>query len=95
MKQETIFEEDFLKAHLIYFQLSKVDGLETKREILNDWFQRYKSGKLSNQNETSIGADFINDVFGDILGFNYRNPNHWNLEKELKTLVDGKKPDGA
>jgi hypothetical protein len=95
MKQETIFEEDYLKAHLIYFHLSKIDGLETKREILNDWFQKYKSGKLSIQNETSIGADFINDVFGDILGFNYRNPNNWNLEKELKTLVDGKKPDGA
>lgn len=95
MKKEAIFEEDFLKSYLSYFPLSKIDGIETKREILNDWYQRYKSGKLNSQNETSIGADFINDIFGDILGFNYRNPNNWNLEKELKTLVDGKKPDGA
>jgi hypothetical protein len=95
MKQKTIFEEDYLRDHLNYFHLSKIDGLEAKREILNDWFQRYKSGKLSNQKETSIGADFINDIFGDVLGFNYRNPYNWNLEKKLKTLVDGKKPDGA
>ena len=95
MKQETIFEENFLKAHLNYFHLGRIDGLESKREILNDWFQKCKSGKLSKQNETSIGADFINDIFGDVLGFNYRNPNNWNLEKELKTIVDGKKPDGA
>lgn len=62
---------------------------------MNDWLQRCQSGKLNEQNETSIGADFINDIFGDVLGFNYRNPHFGNLEKELKTIIDGQKPDGV
>ncbi len=95
MRKKSIFEKAFLDAYLAHFKLSTIDGLETKREMLNDWFQAYKSGKLPSQNETSIGADFINDIFGDILGYNYRNPRNWNLEKELKTLTDGKKPDGV
>ncbi len=90
-----IFKKDILDAHLNLFSLRKIDGFDSKKEILNDWFLRFKSGKLERENETSIGADFINDIFGDILGYNYRNPNEWNLEKELKTVVDGKKPDGA
>ena len=94
-KIKSILNKDFLKAHLTYFPLSKIDGLELKREILKDWIQSYKSGKLKSQNETAIGADFINDIFGNVLGFNYRNSSEWNLEKELKTFVDGKKPDGA
>lgn len=90
-----MFETNFLNKHLNLYPLSKIDGLTTKKEILNDWLQRYKSGKLLSQNETSIGADFLNDIFGEVLGFNYRNPYFWNLEKELKTNVDGKKPDGV
>lgn len=94
-KQQPIIEEDFLKNHLNLFHLSTIDGLESKKVILNDWFLKYRSGKLEGQNETSIAADFINDIFGDVLGFNYRNPNNWNLQKELKTLIDSRKPDGA
>jgi hypothetical protein len=95
MKGKSIFEEDFLNEQLKYFRLSNIDGLVSKKEILNDWIQSFKLGKLENSNETAIGTDFINDIFGDILGFNYRNYNCWNLEKELKTIVDGQKPDGA
>ena len=94
-KQEPIIEKDFLKNHLNLFHLSTIDGLESKKVILNDWFLKHQSGKLEGQNETSIAADFINDIFGEVLGFNYRNPNRWNLQKELKTPVDGRKPDGV
>ena len=90
-----IFKEDFINEHLDYFQLSQVDGIESKKEILNDWLQRKLSGNLAIQNETAIQADFLNDIFGTILGYNYRNPQAWNLEKELKNNIDGKKPDGA
>ena len=94
-KTKPIFQSSFLDLRLNQYHLRKIDGIESKKEILSDWYTRYKSGKLTLQNETSIAADFLNDIFGDVLGYNYRNPHYWNLEKELKTQTDGQKPDGV
>ncbi len=35
------------------------------------------------------------EIFGEVLGFNYKNPDKWLFGKEVKTNVDGTKPDGA
>lgn len=91
----SLFNSNFIDNYLRNFKTSNIDGLELKKEIIHDWISRVETGNIDRKNETSIDKDFINDFFGDILGYNYRNPHVWNLEKELKTKVDGKKPDGA
>ena len=40
--------------------------------------------------------DFLNDIFGKVLGYDYeRGLEQYNLEKELKSITDGTKPDGS
>ena len=47
------------------------------------------------KNEEQLQADFLNDIFGDVLGYTYkRGEVEINLEKEEKTELDGQKPDG-
>lgn len=45
--------------------------------------------------ERQLGADFLNDIFGEVLGYIYKiGEKEKNLEKEEKTELDGQKPDG-
>ena len=47
------------------------------------------------KNEEQLQTDFLNDIFGDVLGYVYkRGEIETNLEKEEKTELDGQKPDG-
>lgn len=50
---------------------------------------------ITTKNEEQLQTDFLNDIFGDILGYTYkRGEEETNLEKEEKTELDGQKPDG-
>ena len=47
------------------------------------------------KNEEQLQTDFLNDIFGEVLGYTYkRGEPETNLEKEEKTELDGQKPDG-
>lgn len=51
--------------------------------------------QTTSKNEEQLQTDFLNDIFGDILGYTYkRGETETNLEKEEKTELDGQKPDG-
>lgn len=51
--------------------------------------------QTTSKNEEQLQTDFLNDIFGDILGYTYkRGEAETNLEKEEKTELDGQKPDG-
>ena len=77
------------------FDIDSVVGISEKRRVIEDWNQYARSGRLELQNETAVATDFINEIFGKVLEYYYGNTYSRSLEKELKTLVSGKKPDGA
>ena len=64
---------------------------DTVQKIFTDWLELSKR----TFNETQLQTDFLNAIFGDILEYAFnRNAPEYNLEKEVKTDLDGQKPDG-
>jgi len=75
--------------------LPELGSLSARREAVQKW-QKGLAGRVGKGSETKFQSDFLNLFFGEILGYAYQfDEEIWNLEKELKTQVDGKKPDGA
>ena len=78
-----------------------ISGLDNKnrirlaRNIIESLILELKSGKLESLKEEEFKSRFLNEFFGDVLGFNYGNSNFWTLSEEVKTKVDGTKVDGA
>ncbi len=61
-----------------------------------DIFLRWKNVlEKKDKNETQLQTDFLNDIFGEVLGYSYkRGLEYYNLEKEQKTETDATTPDG-
>ena len=71
--------------------------LSNKFEIIKKWIEFAESGVLDKTKETALQTDFLNDFFGEILG--YKNTldssEEWTLDKETKTKADETRADGA
>lgn len=69
---------------------------EAKRKIIENWQKGLISGKILSQNEKKLQSEFLNKIFGEVLGYSYeKHLNTWQLENELKVNLDGRTPDGA
>lgn len=69
---------------------------EAKRKIIENWQKGIVSGKILSQNEKKLQSEFLNKIFGDVLGYSYeKHLDSWQLENELKVNLDGRTPDGA
>ncbi len=90
-----IFSQKYLDSKTINFDITKLHNLEGKVRFLNQWQESIRSGRILKAKEEELQADFLNNFFGDVLGFEYRNSLKWNLAKEHKTITDGTKSDGA
>ncbi|GGE97237.1 Eco57I restriction-modification methylase domain-containing protein [Hymenobacter cavernae] len=62
---------------------------------LRRWQQGIADGYVRSQKEEALQAEFLNLLFGQVLGYEYQATTHRQLQLELKTLTDGTKPDGA
>lgn len=92
---KTIFPQELLQDFYSNFKSSNVPNFSSKRTIIEDWVNELKSGKLNSLKEEEVKSRFINNLFGDVLDFNYGNSNYWSLREEAKTKSDGTKPDAA
>lgn len=90
-----LFSKNFLSHHLVDFKLSNIPKIRLARDIIKGFVMELNSGKIEKLKEEEIASRFINDFFGNVLGFNYGNSNFWTLSEEVKTKVDGTKVDGA
>ncbi len=64
---------------------------DTVQQIFTEWLKVSEK----NLNETQLQSEFLNAILGDVLGYDYsRTGSEYNLEKEVKTDLDGQKPDG-
>ena len=95
MKAEPLFTDNFLSQYLSEFRASSVTDIRGITQIIKSYIQELESGKLETLKEEEVKSRFINNFFGDVLGFNYGNSNEWQLREETKSKVDGKKADAA
>lgn len=91
MSINSLFNPSFLKKKLTEYK-NVGDKIKNAREIFERWNNLLQT---TNKNEEQLQTDFLNDIFGEVLGYTYkRGENETNLEKEEKTELDGQKPDG-
>nr|WP_315221568.1 type IIL restriction-modification enzyme MmeI [uncultured Flavobacterium sp.] len=95
MNMQPLFTEDFLSNYIPDFKLTNVPNIRLGRYIIDSLTNELRSGKIENAKEEEFKSRFLNEFFGDILGFNYGNSNHWTIREEAKTNLDGTKPDGV
>ncbi|SFO51888.1 hypothetical protein SAMN05428949_5536 [Chitinophaga sp. YR627] len=96
MKQHIpIFSHDFLEPYLLSFDLSHVVNINQITDYIINWNESLRNGKLGKFKEEAIKSRFLMEIFGIVLGFNYKNTEKWLYQEELKTDVDGTKPDGV
>lgn len=95
MDMQPLFTQDFLSNYIPNFKLSNVPNIRLARNIIDNLIRELNSGKIENAKEEEFKSRYLNEFFGDILGFNYGNSNYWTLREEAKTNLDGTKPDGV
>jgi hypothetical protein len=63
------------------------DAADRAHPIILRWAELESSGRLESLNETQLQGDFLNEIFGDILGFvrPAENQETWNLEQHYAT----------
>ncbi|NBR94820.1 MAG: hypothetical protein EBT55_00735 [Proteobacteria bacterium] len=71
---------------------SKLETNKVATQIFANWHHLLST---TTKTEEQLQADFLNDIFGEVLGYAYkRGLSEFNLEKEESTQLDGKQPDG-
>ena len=79
-----------------HVDILEVSNPEAKRKIIENWQKGIVSGKILSQNEKKLQSEFLNKIFGEVLGYAYeKHLDTWQLENELKVNLDGRTPDGA
>jgi hypothetical protein len=95
LTNKPLFKPEFLNHYLQNFRLSDIVNIYQIKKTINKWIEAEESGKLQSLKEEVIRSQFLTRIFGDVLGFNYNNNNNWLLQEEVKTDVDGTKPDAT
>ncbi len=71
-----------------------IENMEEKREEIKDWQKSSRS--IQELNERRLQSDFLNTVFGDILGYeNKLHTDEWTMDIERSTDMSSKTPDGT
>jgi hypothetical protein len=92
----TLFSSKDLKPEQLNTFIQDVPQLEEKKTIIRNWQKAIANGKVQKSKEEQIKGEFLDKFFGQVLGYSYESHEaEWNLEKELKSIADNKKPDAA
>lgn len=95
MENQTIFskKETEKRAQIAFPQ--GIINLNEKLQIIENWQANLLSGKFLQAKEEELLSLFLFKIFGDVLDYEYQNPNFWSLNIEQKTKFDSTKSDGA
>lgn len=91
----TLFPEKYITSRLKPAAFELEDQAQ-KLSVIGRWKHEIDSKSIYTKKEEQLQADFLNDIFGKVLGYAYeRGLDEINLEKEFKSKTDGTKPDGV
>ncbi len=85
---------ELINSHRLVSRIkeTKLEITQAGTQIFTRWNNLLQT---TSKNEEQLQTDFLNDIFGEVLGYTYkRGETETNLEKEEKTELDGQKPDG-
>jgi len=90
--QQTIFTSKYFDNRINVFNIDSIKDIDNKKQLINRWISAYESGNLSFSKETQIDLTFLNDIFGEVLDYDYE------IDKERvnlipKSSIDSKEPD--
>ncbi len=89
----TLFTEKYITDKLKLNEFV-IPNLENKLSVISRWIKENKDKTIYNKKEEQLQSDFLNDIFGEVLGYAYkRGLDIYNLEKEEKFKTDGTKID--
>lgn len=92
----TVFSSKEFKPEQLANFFRDIPNLEEKQKIIRNWQKAIENGKVQKSKEEQIKSEFLDKFFGEVLGYAYESHEaEWNLEKEFKSISDGKKPDAA
>ena len=84
MKEAKLINQHFLEKKLKEYK----EPIKDNSQIFLKWHN-------DNRKEEAVQSDFLNDIFGKILGYEIETDKEYNLDKEYKTQKDGTKVDGV
>ena len=95
VEPKPIFRPDALRPTLSAFQLS--DHKKAKQSIVQKWADLLFSNQADLFREQELLADFVNDIFCDLLGYERPadNPNRYTRAREKYIQVNGKYADAV
>jgi len=95
MSHQSLFTPSFLKDRLKTFRVEEsFSDFARKKLIIEGWINGIKTGVILSKKETSLDADFMNEIFGEVLGYHFDvKKGKWNLEKKFS--ISGKEADGV
>ena len=70
-------------------------NIEHKVAVIRKWQAAIDSGKAANLKETQQDMFFLGDIFGEVLDYDYKGTEEWNLEVKPSTFVDATRPDAV
>ena len=86
--------KELFNSHRLALKIkdTKLETSKVATQIFANWHHLLST---TTKTEEQLQADFLNDIFGEVLGYAYkRGLSEFNLEKEESTQLDGKQPDG-
>ncbi len=95
MEHLTIFSKKETEKKVKIAFPNGIENIDKKIKIIENWQANLLSGKFLQAKEEELQSLFLFRIFGDVLDYEYQNPNKWNLTIEQKTKFDSTKSDGA
>ena len=72
MSHQSLFTASFLKDRLKTFRLEDhFSDFIRKEEVIQSWINGIKTGVILQKKETTLDADFMNEIFGEALGYHF------------------------
>ena len=92
----TVFSSKDFKPELLNTFFQSIAQREEKIKIIRNWQKAIENGTVHKKKEEQLKGEFLDKFFGLVLGYAYESHEaEWNIEKEFKSISDGKKPDAA
>ena len=90
--QQTIFTSKYFNDRINVYNIGAIKDLENKKKLINRWITALESGNLSLSKETQIDLTFLNDIFGEVLDYDYEIDKQ-KINLIPKSSIDSKEPD--
>ncbi|MFI8696751.1 Eco57I restriction-modification methylase domain-containing protein [Dietzia maris] len=87
----SLFGRNALKARA---EAITTDEVRDRIAILESWLQDYETGTLKTDTETSRQGQYIEDIFGKVLGYRLKPASPYTFEPQVKTS-NNDFPDGV